>query len=186
MPKPNFFTKRAILIEFATATIVLFLLLYVMVPRYLYQQSERYAIELIEEYGGTVHYVGNDHVVEINLAYTMNKNQRVPLHNSSDNIMYVLPRFKHLKELSIHGSQASDHAMSFVGQLQSLETLNMRESIVSDAGIQKLKNIKNLKSINCDKSNLTDEALKTLAQLPTLTSLSVQHNKISGTVLLSH
>lgn len=180
MPKQSLLTKHALLTEFAIVSFVMFLLLYIMTPKFVYQQTEGYTIRKIEEYGGFMKFDEKDRVVEVNLVYGQDENgKRVDVQNRSDDIIEFMPRLQHLKRLYIRNEQASNEAMKHIGKIHSLERILMWEAEVSDVGFAKLSGLPDIQYIFCGSEKLTNRSIETLSQLKSLTGFSLHGSNFS-------
>lgn len=169
--------KQWIVLELSMISLVLIILLFYMVPKYLYLQSEEYAIAQVKKYGGVMKYDDEGHVIEVDLFVSIDENGNEILKpDRSDEICRVLPKFQYMQILRLTETQTSDRAMNFVGQIQSLKKIFLSQAVTTDKGIARLSGLTNLEYFACQRAKISDESLKILANLPKLKNLQLQHN----------
>lgn len=147
-------------------------------------ENERAAIAAIEALGGwceTEPQNGFAVVVEVNMvSHEDESGNRLECHLNTDEALFYVPKFKHLKRLILRGRQASDAGLKNVANLRELELISIDDAhFVSDEGIAHLRSLPNLRIVGITHSRATDQSIAYLSEVPTIERLSMRWSQFT-------
>lgn len=87
--------------------------------------------------------------------------------------MSHLPKFKHLKKLSLFYCNISNSGLAHIARMTQLEELNLDSRDIGDEGLIHLRNLKNLKSLDIFSGRVTDAGCMHISHITSLTSLEL-------------
>lgn len=87
--------------------------------------------------------------------------------------MSHLPKFKHLKKLSLFYCNISNSGLAHIARMTQLEELNLDSRDIGDEGLVHLRNLKNLKSLDIFSGRVTDAGCMHISYITSLTSLEL-------------
>ncbi len=102
--------------------------------------------------------LANEGIHTLNLAGTQFKDKNLSL----------LPDYKNLKALDLHGAAIGDAELGRIALLEGLESLKLGSTKVTDDGVTLLAPLTGLREVDLSNTAVTGAALETLVSLPAL------------------